>query len=74
MHIGSGIDVLLGGKIFSRGHEDGLLLEPTLFFDQTLIIEKGRLKMLDDPEIKEIASRYGNPDEVLEEKRESTIW
>ena len=31
------------------------------------ITEKGRLKSLDNPEVRALASRYGNPDEVLQE-------
>jgi len=32
-----------------------------------LLIDKGRLTALDDPEIREIAARYGDPDELLKE-------
>jgi hypothetical protein len=31
------------------------------------LIEKGRLKSLDNPEVRALASRYGNPDELLAE-------
>jgi hypothetical protein len=33
------------------------------------VIDKGRLTALDDPEIRKVASRYGNPDDLLQE-----IW
>lgn len=32
------------------------------------IIDKGHLTMLDDPEIRKVAAKYGNPDELLREK------
>jgi hypothetical protein len=31
------------------------------------LIDKGHLTTLDDPEIRNLAARYGNPDEVLRE-------
>ena len=31
------------------------------------LIEKGRLKSLDNPEVRALASRYGNPDQLLTE-------
>jgi hypothetical protein len=31
------------------------------------VIENGRLTALDDPEVRELASRYGDPDEILSE-------
>jgi len=33
------------------------------------IIDKGHLTALDDPEVRSLASRYGNPDELLKD-----IW
>ncbi len=35
---------------------------------QLRYIDKGHLTLLDDPEIREIASKYGDPDEILTEK------
>jgi hypothetical protein len=31
------------------------------------LIERGRLKSLDNPEVRALASRYGNPDQLLAE-------
>jgi hypothetical protein len=31
------------------------------------VIENGRLKVLDDPEVREMARKYGNPEELLRE-------
>ena len=33
------------------------------------VIDKGHLTVLDEPEVRSLASRYGNPDELLKE-----IW
>lgn len=35
---------------------------------QFRLIDKGHLTLLDDPEIRKIAEKYGNPDEILKEK------
>ncbi len=34
----------------------------------TKVIENGRLCALDDPEVRELAARYGDPDEILRER------
>ncbi|MDA2934439.1 hypothetical protein MYX82_08850, partial [Acidobacteria bacterium AH-259-D05] len=31
------------------------------------LAEKGRFTFLDDPEIRRVAAKYGNPDEILQE-------
>ena len=33
--------------------------------DEIPIVESGRLSAYDDPEVRELAARYGDPDEVL---------
>ncbi|MBI2819833.1 MAG: hypothetical protein HYX73_07625 [Acidobacteria bacterium] len=35
---------------------------------QFRLIDKGHLTLLDDPEVRKIAAKYGNPDEILKEK------
>ncbi|MBI2818527.1 MAG: hypothetical protein HYX73_00980 [Acidobacteria bacterium] len=35
---------------------------------QFRLIDKGRLTVLDDPEVRQIAAKYGDPDEILAEK------
>ena len=35
---------------------------------QFRLIDKGHLTLLDDPEIRKLAAKYGNPDEILKEK------
>lgn len=40
---------------------------PTLIADDKLVIDKGHLIALEDKEVRQIASKYGNPDELLRE-------
>ena len=46
-------------------HQDGFMLYPTLRVGDETVIEHGNLKVLEDPEIREIAAKYGDPDWVL---------
>ena len=41
----------------------------TIVTDKGTVIENGHLTALDDPRVREVASKYGNPDELLKE-----IW
>jgi len=68
MHLG------LGSTLFhqkgnpqptSAIHTHGILLKPTLTAGDAIIIDKGRITALDDPKLREMAKRYGNPDQVL---------
>jgi len=43
------------------------MFQSTILADGIPIVERGRLKALDDPEIRELASQYGEPDQVLAE-------
>lgn len=54
------------------GHWHAHLNYPTYIAEGTpdgdvTVIENGRLKALDDPEIRELAARFGDPDELLRE-------
>jgi len=54
------------------GHLHVHLLFPTLDLttkqgEQIRIIEKGRLVALDDPQVRKVAEKYGDPDELLKE-------
>lgn len=64
-HIGFGLWPCEG--IWSDFHWDGGGLNPTLIHAGETIIEKGKLLILNDPEIREVASRFGDPDELLAE-------
>jgi hypothetical protein len=54
-------------QVKSGWHWDGGGLRPTLKMGEVELIRSGRLTALDDPEIREFASRYGHPDDVLAE-------
>jgi hypothetical protein len=55
------------------GHLHVHLLFPTLTIehrpDEVIeVVKDGRLKVLDDADVRELAANYGNPDEVLKEE------
>lgn len=56
-----------GVEVSSDWHWDGGGLHPTLTLGDVVLVENGRLTALDDPEVREFASRYGHPDDVLAE-------
>lgn len=60
----------LGAKYPAKTHFDGFVLKPTVYLDGKVLVDKGRLTVLDDPKIREMAKKYGDPDEVLAEKWE----
>lgn len=73
-HAGSfycGIDGLTGGTPVTTGpgfaHCDCQFDRPTVLVDGELFIEKGRLLMLDDPEIRQVAERFGPPEVILDD-------
>jgi hypothetical protein len=43
------------------------MMFPTLIADGRPVIEDGHLVALDDPQVRQVAERYGNPDELLRE-------
>jgi 2,5-dihydroxypyridine 5,6-dioxygenase len=55
------------GLANARGqHLDGPCFWSSVYIDDQLVMERGRLTLCDDPEIREIASKYGDPDDLLE--------
>ena len=50
-----------------RIHIDGIMFQATIKANGVSIVERGRLKALDDPEIRQMAKKYGDPDRVLAE-------
>ncbi len=54
-------------EVPSKWHWDGGGLRPTLMMGEAVLVQGGRLTALDDPEIRDLASRYGHPDDVLAE-------
>lgn len=56
-----------GGHEKKRIHIDAIIFQSTILANGIPIVERGRLKALDDPEIREMAKKYGDPDRVLAE-------
>ncbi|MFT5350048.1 MAG: hypothetical protein ACI9MF_000863, partial [Gammaproteobacteria bacterium] len=52
---------------YPHHHKDFVLFRPTLIVDGEVIIDKGHLLALDDPEIRAIAAKYGDPDTLLKQ-------
>ena len=48
-------------------HTHLLLIKPTVYVDDEPIIIDGHAVVLDDPEIRELAKKFGDPDELLSE-------
>jgi 2,5-dihydroxypyridine 5,6-dioxygenase len=63
LHFGFG-----GGTNEWYRHRDLEVFFPTLTINGETIIENGRLKILDDREVREEAAKYGDPDYLLTEK------
>ncbi len=65
-----GIDGLVDGKADPTKpgftHVDCQFDRPTLSLDGELIVDRGRLLVLDDPEIREVAARFGPPEVMLD--------
>ena len=47
-------------------HCDCLLVRPNVFLDGVPIVDQGRLLLLDDPEVRDVASRFGPPELLLD--------
>ena len=67
LHFGFGNGRALGGNIVTNYHDDVVLLKPTLYLDDFKMIENGKLIILNEPGIREVANKYGNPDIILAE-------
>jgi hypothetical protein len=52
---------------YPHHHKDFVLYHPTLKVDGEVIIENGHLLALDDPDIRTIAAKYGDPDKLLKQ-------
>lgn len=55
------------GGVFSPFHHNGEVLRPTVEVADELLIENGKLKALNDPEVIETAGKYGDPAKLLKE-------
>jgi hypothetical protein len=66
----AGAELWASQKGFAYGHLHVHLLAPTYELKATSgetikVIENGRLTALDDPEVRDLAKRYGDPDDLL---------
>jgi hypothetical protein len=53
------------GYVASEFTTSGYLLKPTILLNKEVICDHGRLAALDDPGVRKIASKYGDPDQLL---------
>lgn len=65
LHCSVGNFQYAGGKYYSKMQLPLYMWEPTVTLDGEPLIQDGRLLTLDDPELRDIASRYGDPDALL---------
>jgi len=55
------------GLANSRGqHLDGPCFWSSVYIDDERVMDRGRLTLCDDPEIRDVASKYGDPEDLLE--------
>jgi 2,5-dihydroxypyridine 5,6-dioxygenase len=48
-------------------HCDCQIDRPTVYADDEPLVDNGRLLLLDDPAIREVAARFGPPDVILDD-------
>jgi hypothetical protein len=68
VHVGIGPSPIFGSRTTSRLHLDGLVIRPSITLDGEPIMEDGHLLVLDLPEVRELARRFGDPAELLRER------
>lgn len=49
-------------------HLDGFVLNPSIEIDGETVVNRGKLTFLDDPAIRDVAEKYGDPDRLLKQK------
>ena len=65
LHFGLGNSIAYGGPSFSKTWQVVFMTQPTLTVDGAPLLDKGHLTVLDDPDVRAVAARYGDPDELL---------
>jgi hypothetical protein len=65
LHIGIGSGQNLPIEGLPKQHRDLTMYHPTVVIDGKTIIEDGHLLALDDSEVRQVAEKYGDPDELL---------
>ncbi len=68
LHFAFGSCIGGAGPHYSKVHWDVYVIRPTLEIDGEPLIEKGRHLLLEDPEIRKEAAKFGDPDELLKQR------
>ncbi len=53
------------GIVSSNFNATGFLINPTIMMEGEVLFDHGRPSALDDPKVREVASKYGDPDQLL---------
>lgn len=65
LHFGLGNSIPYGGPAFSSSWVVLFVEDATLAADGEVVLDRGRLVALDSPAVRDVASRYGDPAELL---------
>jgi hypothetical protein len=65
LHVALGNFQYAGGRYYSKMQLPMYVWQPTVTLDDEPILLDGQLLLLQDPELRELASRYGDPDQLL---------
>ena len=66
LHFGLGNSIAYGGPTFSKTWVVLYTQDATLTLDGEPLLDRGRLTVLDSPEVRAVASRFGDPKELLD--------
>jgi 2,5-dihydroxypyridine 5,6-dioxygenase len=61
------IHLAMGAGAGTGQHRDVEIEDPTVTVDGEILIDNGRLVILDDPQVRAMAEQFGDPDELLKE-------
>jgi len=67
LHFGLGNSIPYGGPTFSKTWVVLFAQDATLTLDGETLVDRGRLTVLDAPEVRAVASRFGDPKVLLEQ-------
>lgn len=65
LHVAVGNFQYAGGRYYSKTQLPMFMWNPTMTLDDEPVIVDGKLLLLEDPDLRAIASRFGDPDELL---------
>lgn len=68
LHFGIGNSIPYGGPTWARTWQVMFVQDATLTVDGQPLLDRGHLTVLDDPEIRQVAAKYGDPDEWLRQE------